>query len=82
MRAATITGDDTLVVVADDGADLSEALVAAVVRAGLDPVLVSVMPLEHLVDPVCGPDYPSLTDWLEKPPREPRRAVPSSIKAE
>ena len=80
VRAATITGDDTLVVVADSGADLSDALVAAVVRAGLDPVLVSVMPLEHLVD--AEPDYPSLEDWLVEPPRAPRRATPASITAE
>jgi hypothetical protein len=50
VRAATITGDDTLVVVADTGADLSDELVAAVVHAGLDPLLVSVIPLEFVTE--------------------------------
>ena len=82
VRAATITGDDTLVVVAEVDADLSDKLVAAVVRAGLDPLLVSVIPLDHLVDPACLPAYPSPAAGFVEPTREARRAAPAPITAE
>jgi Cupredoxin-like domain len=51
VSAVTATSDNTLVVVASDGADIYDELVAAVVDSGFDPMVVTVAELERLVDP-------------------------------
>ena len=76
VRAATVTADATLVVVADPGADLYDELVATVVRCGLDPLVVRVLILERLIDPAGLPIESALALGLIDPPKAPVRATP------
>ena len=75
VRAATVTADASLVVVADPGADLYDELVATVVRCGLDPLLVRVSILERLIDPTGLPVETALALGLIEPAEAPVRAT-------
>lgn len=75
VRAATVTADGTLVVVADHHADLYDELVAAVVRSGLDPLDTRVTVLERAVDPAGLSVDAAVALGLIEPPREPVRAT-------
>ena len=47
VRAASVTADNQLVLVAEEGADLFEDLIKTIVRAGLDPLATSVTAFER-----------------------------------
>ncbi len=47
VRAANITGEDSLVLVAREGADLFEDILTMIVRAGLDPLTTNVTAFER-----------------------------------
>jgi hypothetical protein len=75
VRATTVTGGSRLIVVADEHADLYDALVAEVVRSGLDPLDTTVATLERLIDPTGLPVETAIALGLIEPAREPVRAT-------
>ena len=75
-RAATVTSEDQLIVVAHPGVDLLDDLIDVIVRAGLDPLEVTVASLERLVDPQGLPLETAVALGLVRPPKQPVRATP------
>jgi hypothetical protein len=76
VRAATVTPENELIVLAQEGAQLFENLVEAMVRVGLDPVSASVATLECRVEPVGLSLETALAVGLVQRPKEPVRAMP------
>lgn len=75
VSAVTATEDNTLVVVAEDGADLYDKLVATVVDSGFDPMVVTVAELERLVDPTGLSLAQATSLGLVEAPKVPVRAA-------
>jgi len=75
VSAVSATDDGALVVVVQDGADIYDRLVTAVVDSGFDPMVVTVAELERLVDPVGLSLDQATALGLVEPPKVPVRAA-------
>ena len=76
VRAATVTPENELVLVAQEGVELFDDLVEAIVRAGLDPQAASVASVSCRLDPRGVSLETALALGLVRQPKEPVRATP------
>lgn len=75
VSAVTVTKDNNLIVMAEEGFDLYDRLVAAVIESGFDPMKVTVAELERLIDPDALTYDQALALGVVSPPKEPVRAA-------
>ena len=76
VRAATVTPENELVLVAQEGVELFDDLVEAIVRAGLDPLSASVASATCSLDPRGVSFETALALGLWQQPKAPVRATP------
>lgn len=70
----TVSHDSTLIVVAENGYDLYDRLVTAVVESGFDPIDVTVAELERILDPEALSFDEATRLGLVQLPKQPVRA--------